>query len=89
MHASSKDQNISEKQVALNLEMTVKQAMEMRIELIKCFEAYAYCRSYGQEDFNLDLVYLLPLLERLEDALQYKQAEVWYNVHTIVKKMEH
>ena len=33
MHASSKDQNMSEKQVALNLEMTVKQAMEMRIEL--------------------------------------------------------
>ena len=83
---------MSEKQVALNLEMTVKQAMEMRIELIKCFEAYAYCRSYGQADFNLDPVYLLPLLESLEkqiDALQYKQAEVWYNVHTIVKKMEH
>ena len=53
----------------------VQQATEMKIELIKCFEAYAYCRSYGQADFNLDPVYLLPLLESLEkqiDALQYK-----------------
>ena len=52
MDASSDYKNTSEKQVVLNLEMTVQQATEMKIELIKCFEAYAYCRSYGQEDFN-------------------------------------
>ena len=75
MNASSEYKNTSEKQVVLNLEMTVQQATEMKIELIKCFEAYAYCRSYGQADFNLDPVYLLPLLESLEkqiDALRYK-----------------
>ena len=75
MNASSEYKNTSEKQVVLNLEMTVQQATEMRIELIKCFEAYAYCRSYGQEDLNLDPVYLLPLLESLEnqiDAIEYE-----------------
>ena len=75
MNASSEYKNTSEKQVVLNLEMTVQQATEMKIELIKCFEAYAYYRSYGQEDFNLDPVYLLPLLESLEnqiDAIEYK-----------------
>ena len=75
MNASSENKNISKKQVVLNLEMTVQQATEMKIELIKCFEAYAYCRSYGQEDFNLDPVYLLPLLESLEnqiDAIEYE-----------------
>ena len=44
-------------------------ATEMKIELIKCFEAFAYCRSYGQEDFNLDPVYLLSMLESLENQI--------------------
>ena len=69
MNASSENKNISEKQVVLNLEMTVQQAIEMRLELIKCFEAFAYCRSYGQEDFNLDPVYLLSMLESLENQI--------------------
>lgn len=75
MYASSEDKNVSQKLVVLNLEMTVKEAIEMKIELIKCFEAFAYCRAYGQEDFKLDPVYLLPLLESLEnqiDALENK-----------------
>ena len=49
--------------------MTVSQTIEMKLELIKCFEAFAYCRSYGQEDFNLDPVYLLPILESLETQI--------------------
>lgn len=69
MRASGEDKDVSEKQVVLKLEMTVKQAIEMRVELIKCFEAFAYCRSYGQEDFNLDPAYLLPLLEILENQI--------------------
>ena len=79
MNASSENKNISEKQVVLNLEMTVQQAIEMRLELIKCFEAFAYCHSYGQKDFNLAPVYLLPLLEGLEkqiNAIEYKQTAI-------------
>ena len=65
----SREHNIPEKKVILNIEMTVSQAIEMKLELIKCFEAFAYCRSYGQEDFNLDPVYLLPILESLETQI--------------------
>lgn len=75
MNASSENKSASEKQIVLHLEMTVQQATEMKIELIKCFEAFAYCRSYGQEDFDLVPVYLLSLLESLEkqiDAIEYK-----------------
>lgn len=69
MHASSREQNVPEKKVVLNIVMTASQATEMKIELIKCFEAFAYCRSYGQEDFNLDPVYLLYMLESLENQI--------------------
>lgn len=65
----SREHNIPEKKVILNIEMTVSQTIEMKLELIKCFEAFAYCRSYGQEDFNLDPVYLLPILESLETQI--------------------
>lgn len=75
MNASSENKSASEKQIVLHLEMAVQQATEMKIELIKCFEVFAYCRSYGQEDFDLVPVYLLSLLESLEkqiDAIEYK-----------------
>ena len=69
MQVSSREQNIPKKKVILNIEMTKSQAIEMKLEFIKCFEAFAYCRSYGQEDFNVDPVYLLPILESLETQI--------------------